>query len=194
MEDETSHGLEFVNVAVYRLPDSVLVTGTITNEKGYYSIQVNRGGNYYLSADFIGYQKQIISDISFVPGSEVFNVKPVSLKLATIGIGEVEVLGERPFVSYQIDRKIVDVSRNPLAQGGTAVDALENVPSVNIDIEGNVLLRGSGDYTVLIDGRQSPFQEPMHSIKFLQVLSVRLKLLPIHRLVTTPMVQLVSSI
>ncbi|QQS50421.1 MAG: TonB-dependent receptor [Bacteroidota bacterium] len=178
VEDETSHGLEFVNVAVYRLPDSVLVTGTITNEKGYYSIQVNRGGNYYLSADFIGYQKQIISDISFVPGSEVFNVKPVSLKLATIGIGEVEVLGERPFVSYQIDRKIVDVSRNPLAQGGTAVDALENVPSVNIDIEGNVLLRGSGDYTVLIDGRQSPLsgtdalnQIPASSISQIEIIT-----------------------
>jgi outer membrane receptor protein involved in Fe transport len=58
-------------------------------------------------------------------------------------------------LSYQIDKKVVDVSRNPMVQGGSAVEALENVPSVNVDIEGNVSLRGSTNFTVLIDGRQS---------------------------------------
>ncbi len=178
IDESSNHGVEFVNVAVYQLPDSSLVTGTITNEKGYFSIKVKRPLKMFLTIDFIGYQKQIVSDISFQSGQDVINVGNISLKVATFGIGEVEVLGERPFVSYQIDRKVVDVSRNPLAQGGTAVDALENVPSVNIDIEGNVLLRGSGDYTVLIDGRQSPLsgtdalnQIPASSISQIEIIT-----------------------
>lgn len=156
IEENTEASLEYVNVVVYSTRDSSLVTGTITDNKGHFSIKLTRPGKFYVTADFIGYEKIVVSDVTLRPGEEVFNTGVIALKVASMGINEVEVVAEKPFVSYQLDRKVVEVSRNPSAQGGTAVDALENVPSVDIDIEGNVAVRGSSDFTVLIDGRQSP--------------------------------------
>ena len=61
-------------------------------------------------------------------------------------------------IEYQIDKKVVNVSQDIMAQGGSAVTALENTPSVQVDIDGNVSLRGSSSFTVLIDGRPSILQ------------------------------------
>lgn len=79
----------------------------------------------------------------------------IILAPTTIGIGEVVVEGARPTVTYQIDKKVIDVDQLSTTISGTAADVLANVPSVAVDIEGNVSLRGSGDFTVLIDGKPS---------------------------------------
>lgn len=156
VEDGTETLLEYVNVVVYSKRDSSLVTGTITDSKGHFKIKLNRPGKFYVTADFIGFDKVVIDDVALGKEKSTFNIGTIVLKPAAMGIDAVEVVAEKPFVSYKLDRKVVEVSRNPSAQGGTAVDALENVPSIDIDIEGNVSVRGSGDFTVLIDGRQSP--------------------------------------
>lgn len=156
VEFESEQPLEYVSVALFSMRDSSLVTGTITRSDGSFEISTRRPGMYFISADFIGYQRQYIDKIELNPASPVVNVGKIIKKHSKLGIEEIEVVGERPFVSYQIDKKVIDVSRNPLAQGGTAVEALENVPSIDTDIEGNVALRGSSEFTVLIDGRQSP--------------------------------------
>jgi hypothetical protein len=72
-----------------------------------------------------------------------------------IDVGEITVTGEKSAIEYKIDKKIINVAQLPTAVSGTAVDVLENVPSVEVDIEGNVSLRGSSNFTVLIDGRPS---------------------------------------
>ncbi len=156
IESGSDNDLQYVNVAVFSAKDSSLVTGSITDEKGAFEILLKRPGNYYLTVDFVGYEKIITSSVILKPGIEVYDAGTLVLKQSSIGINEVEVVAEKPFLSYKIDRKVVDVSKNPMAQGGTAVEALENVPSIDIDIEGNVSLRGSTSFTVLIDGRQSP--------------------------------------
>jgi outer membrane receptor protein involved in Fe transport len=155
IDGETDEFMEYVNVVVYSKRDSLLITGTITDNKGKFNIRLNRGGKYYITADFIGYEKIAVSDVFVSPDNEIYNVGVMKISPAALDIHEVEVVAERPFVSYKLDRKVVEVSRNPMAQGGTAVDALENVPSVEVDLEGNVSVRGSSDFTVLIDGRQS---------------------------------------
>ncbi|MBN2485634.1 MAG: TonB-dependent receptor [Bacteroidales bacterium] len=156
IESETDKPLEYVNVVVYSARDSAMVTGTISKADGSFSISVNRPGRFYLTADFIGYEKTILPEILLRPGTGSFDAGIVKIKQAVVGIDAVEVVANRPYVSYHIDKKVVEVALNPSAQGGTAVDALENVPSVQTDIEGNVSIRGSSNFTVLIDGRQSP--------------------------------------
>ncbi len=156
LEQETQQPLEYVNVVIYNMPDSSLVAGTISKADGSFEITSKNPGMYYLTADFIGYKKQFVNKIMLKPGSESYNIGELLLHQTNVGIDEIEVVGERPFVSYQIDKKVVEVSKNPLAQGGTAVEALENVPSIETDMEGNVSVRGSSEFTVLIDGRQSP--------------------------------------
>ncbi|MFC2132133.1 TonB-dependent receptor domain-containing protein, partial [Bacteroidota bacterium] len=62
---------------------------------------------------------------------------------------------EKPLVEYKMDKKIVNVSRDIISQGGSATDALQNVPSINVDLDGNVTMRGSSNFTVFINGRPS---------------------------------------
>ncbi|MFH2141165.1 MAG: outer membrane beta-barrel family protein, partial [Bacteroidota bacterium] len=71
---------------------------------------------------------------------------------------DVEVSADRNYIDYKIDKKVVNVSQNINAAGGSATDVLENVPSVNVDVDGNVTLRGSSSFTVLVDGKPSLIQ------------------------------------
>jgi outer membrane receptor protein involved in Fe transport len=77
----------------------------------------------------------------------------IALRRAIIALEEVEVSAEKPDMVFKIDKKVINVDKQITARGGTAVDVLENVPSVTVDIEGNVSLRGSSSFTVLIDNR-----------------------------------------
>ncbi len=156
IESGSKNNLQYVNVAIFSIKDSTLVTGSITDENGEFEIVLKRPGKFYLTVDFVGYEKIMNSEIVLSPDNEEYDAGIIVLKQSSIGINEVEVVAEKPFLSYKIDRKVVDVSKNPMAQGGTAVEALDNVPSIDVDIEGNVSLRGSTSFTVLIDGRQSP--------------------------------------
>ena len=70
-------------------------------------------------------------------------------------LDEVNVTTEKPMVEYSLDKKVVNVEQNITTSGGTAVDVLQQIPSVTIDFDGNVSLRGNSNVTVLIDGRQS---------------------------------------
>jgi outer membrane receptor protein involved in Fe transport len=156
VEKETNNLLEYVNVVIFNTRDSSMVSGSITGKDGSFSLDVNHPGKLYLVADFIGYHKTIISDILLKPGNFVYDAGTITIRPEVVGIEQVDVVADRPYVSYQIDKKVVEVALNPSAQGGTAVDALQNVPSVQTDIEGNVSIRGNSNFTVLIDGRQSP--------------------------------------
>ena len=79
----------------------------------------------------------------------------IGLSASREQIGTVDVVAERNRVEYKIDKKVINVSNDINAAGGSAVTVLENTPSVEVDIDGNVSLRGSSSFTVLIDGRPS---------------------------------------
>ncbi len=153
--DSTSQQLmEYVNVVLYTAEDSSQVTGTITNARGHFQLNGLNPGSYLLAANFIGYNKTFINDLQITPRNREIRVDSLSLSQASIQSNEsVVVEGDRPPVSYEIDRKVVDVASMETAAAGNAADVLENVPLVTVDIEGNVSLRGSGSFTVLIDGR-----------------------------------------
>jgi hypothetical protein len=155
VENETNNSLEYVNVVIYSVRDSSMVSGSISQKDGSFSLDVNHPGKFYMVADFIGYKKNIIPDIVLKPGNFVYDAGTIAIKPEITGLEQVDVVADRPYVSYQLDKKVVEVALNPSAQGGTAVDALQNVPSVQTDIEGNVSIRGNSNFTVLIDGRQS---------------------------------------
>jgi len=147
--------LEYANVVLFSLRDSVMVTGTVTDSAGRFEMRKIPFGSYYIVTHFIGYQKKNIKDINLTPESRILDLGQINLDLSSVNIGEVMVATDKLHVEYKIDKKVVNVSQDILASGGTAVNVLENVPSVTVDIEGNVSLRGSSSFTVLIDGRPS---------------------------------------
>lgn len=147
--------VEYANIVLYRLRDSSQVTGTVTRADGRFTLADVPPGRYYAVVSFIGYRDQRVDGIQLAPGARV-DIGTKTLRQVAVAVEGVEARAERPELTYRIDKKVVEVAGRPSAEAGTAVDVLENVPSVKVDIEGNVSLRGSENFKVLIDGRPSP--------------------------------------
>lgn len=156
--DENDEPLEYANIILYSLKDSSLVTGGITNVGGEFLIDEVPFGRYYLEANFIGYDKQIIENLKVIPGNTIVEVGIISLGQSSTQLQEIEITGERNPIEYQIDKKVVNVGSDLTAAGGSVARALENIPSVRVDLEGNVSLRGSSNFRVFVDGRPSVLQ------------------------------------
>jgi len=152
-DESTNAPIEYANIILFSSKDSTQVTGAISNPQGKFVIQGVRPGNYYANVQFIGYDKVTVDNISVEPPAFNVNLGKIIIKPSAINLGNVEVHGQRNPVTYQIDKKVVDVSQMQTTISGSATDVLENVPSVTVDIDGNVSLRGSSNFTVLIDGR-----------------------------------------
>ncbi len=154
--DETSQTpMEYANIAVYSHDDSSLVSGGITNEKGEFEIRGITLGEYYIEANFIGFDKEKVENIVLDKNNPSFETGEIKLSPSAVELGSVDVVAEKSAIEFKLDKKVVNVSQVISAAGGTAVDVLENTPSVQVDIEGNVSVRGSSNFTVLIDGRPS---------------------------------------
>jgi len=170
--------VEYANVVLDDAETGKQITGTVTQADGTFKLTRFRPGLYNVEVDFIGYHKQTIEDIRITPDNPVADVGTIPLKQAVLMMEGVEAAAEKAAVEYKIDKKVVNVSKQYTAASGTAVDVLENVPSVKVDIEGNVSLRGSGSFQVLIDGRPSVLdgtdalrQLPASSIEKIEIIT-----------------------
>ncbi len=152
---DTEQPMEYANIAIYNKVDSTLISGGITDPKGEFEIEGVSYGEYYLEANFIGFTKSQIVDITLNRKNPLYDAGRIKLNVASLRIGNIDVVADKSAIEYKLDKKVVNVSQVINAAGGTAVDVLENTPSVQVDIEGNVSLRGSSNFTVLIDGRPS---------------------------------------
>lgn len=155
VDDETGQPMEFVSVQLYRSRDSSLVNGALSNSQGFFEITKVPFGRYYLQIKLIGYKSKAFDSIFVLPRNPDVNVGTILFENEVIQTKEVEVTAQKDIVSYQIDRRIYDVGRDLTVSSGSAVDVLANVPSVSVDIDGNVSLRGTGNVTILIDGKPS---------------------------------------
>lgn len=152
-DSKTGAHVEYATVAVLNAKDSSLVTGTVTESNGSFSVKAAYG-RYLVRVSFMGYETY------FYPQTVVLSEKHQSSSLGKIQIApsammmdEVTVTAERTLVEYQLDKRVVNVDKNLVSSGGTATDVLEQVPSVSVDNDGNVSLRGSSNVKVLINGR-----------------------------------------
>ncbi len=146
--------IEYTNIVLYKSVDSSQVTGTITNGKGEFNLNGIKTGKYYLTVQFVGFEKKVYN-INVKTNNSKINLGNIYIVPTSVVLNNVVVEGKRNPISYQIDKKVIDPSQLPTSISGNAVDVLENVPSITTDIEGNVSLRGSSSFTVLIDGRPS---------------------------------------
>lgn len=151
-DTKTKQTIEYATIAVYKA-DNSLLTGGVTNEKGRFEISGLPEGVFSIIINFIGYNQKKIEKIVVNKQNTVAEVGTIFLNMQTQTIDEVVVQSSKHQVEYQIDKKIVSVSKELNTASATAVEVLENIPSVSVDIEGNVSLRGSSGFTVLIDGK-----------------------------------------
>jgi outer membrane receptor protein involved in Fe transport len=178
VESASSVPMEYTSIAVYRMNDSSLVTGTVTNSEGKFRLEDVPYGDYYIEIKFVGYEKAVYSPVALTRGNRNLDIGQMKLSLSSEALDEVEIVADQRRVEYKIDKKVVNVSEDLSAAGGTAVDVLENTPSVTVDIEGNVSLRGSGSFTVLINGKPTVLdaadalrQIPASSIQNIEIIT-----------------------
>lgn len=149
----TKNPIEYANLVLLLVSDSSQVDGTITNKEGQFVLERVKPNNYLLKISFIGYENLFIKDFEITPESNSLDLGIIELHPTSYQIEGATVIANKSPVEYHIDKKVINVDEQSTSISGTAVDVLENVPSVNVDIEGNVSLRGSGSFTLLIDGR-----------------------------------------
>ncbi len=152
-DDYNSQPLEYANSMLYCMRDSSFVTGAASDQHGYIRLPDIQPGRYYLQVSFMGYQDSIIMGIAVNRSNNRIDLGDLALRRNVLASQAIDVIADRPLVEYRIDKKVVNVREEYTSMSGTAVDILENVPSINVDIEGNVELRGSSSFMVLIDNR-----------------------------------------
>lgn len=145
--------LPYVNVVLISEKDSSFVSGTITNEEGRFSVSNIESGNYLLEISFIGYKTTQLS--LFVGNlSKYLDIKTIELEEKSIELQEVLVVGKTAKISEEMDKKTFSLQENISQNGGSVLQAMQNLPSVTVQ-DGKVLLRGNDKVTVLIDGKQT---------------------------------------
>ena len=147
--------IEYANIVLHNQRDSAQVNGAATDKSGRFTLTGVRPGRYFMELSFIGYRTKTIGDITVGPGA-TRDLGRTTLRQTAMAVEGVEATAERPALTFRIDKKVVDVAHQQTAANGTAVDVLENVPSVKVDPDGNVTMRGSSNFKVLVDGRPSP--------------------------------------
>jgi len=155
LDSETGDGLPSASIYLYSLRDSSVVSGALTNQDGSFEIDKLAYGKYHITVKYIGYKELDVDDITVKPDNYQINLGNISISADDISTEEIEVTAERLKIEYKVDKKIITPNNDITSAGGTAVEVLENVPSVTVDIEGNVSLRGSTNFTVFINGRPS---------------------------------------
>lgn len=174
----SSQSMEYVTVALFNSKDSSLQTGAITDGVGEFYINEIPAGNYYARFSFIGYENKIIKDIVISTSKRTIDFNKVLLVSDQEILEGVTVTVEKPLVTYEIDKKIVNVEGMSTVASATAIEVLENIPSVTVDMDGNVSLRGSSGFTLLIDNKPSPMEAsealqmiPASNIKDIEIIT-----------------------
>lgn len=147
--------LPFINVGLIRVADSALVSGAASNEVGYFKIQHIPDGRYIFMVSSIGY-KTIRTTMDITSDIDLGVIKMVQGNTA---LGEVVIVEKQPLFSSEGEKTMYNVSEDPSVQTGTVSDALQNAPGVEVDVDGNISLRGVSSVEVWINGQPSNLNE-----------------------------------
>ena len=181
INEVTKKAVPFCNVILFNENDSIL-QGTISDEKGIFSLRKIKFGTYYLSVQSITHEVYQTETFSISPKLTSKEFKPIALKMLAVQTDEVIISVDRTAVKVEPTKKTFDIKATGADIGGTAVDVLNNLPSVNIDNGGNVSLRGNGNIRVLIDGKPAGLtteditsvinQLPANAIETIEIITV----------------------
>ena len=147
---ESSEPLPYATVSVYNR-NGDLADGGIADENGVFKLNLPPN-DYLLNFEYIGFESVTI-DIKPYPNN--INIGTVKLISSFDSLEGVDVVGQSAEVEIRLDKRVYNVSKNNLIRGGTVSDVLENVPSVSVDIDGNIELRGNNNVRILVDGKPS---------------------------------------
>ena len=155
---ETGSGkaIDFAEIYLFTGGNGRPARQTLPDEQGGFRLDSVDPGAYTLMIRLIGYDV-LTREVALEHSAGTVDLGVLYLTPLENGIAEVEVVAARKQLVYKLDKKVVDASSNIMGGGGSAVDILENTPSVRVDAEGNLSFRGSSGFTVYVDGKPSVF-------------------------------------
>jgi outer membrane receptor protein involved in Fe transport len=152
IEAESKQTIEYATISILDVATKKPVTGTITNEKGVFSIDV-KATNFYIEVSFLGFTTKTFKTFNVV--NNTIDLKTISLSEDLESLGEILVRAEKSQTEFKLDKRVFNVGSDLSATGAGALEVLNNVPSVNVSIEGEVSLRGNSGVQILINGKPS---------------------------------------
>jgi len=152
---DTKQPIEFATVTVLKRHTTLPVGGTTTNASGNFVVDQLPPGSYNLHIVFIGYESITIDSITISLQTPERNTGIIRLTLNSKTLQGVTISAEAGIFQNGIDKKVYNVEKSIVSEGGSATDVLKNIPSISVDVDGNISLRGSGNITVLVDGKPS---------------------------------------
>lgn len=153
-DSESEEPLPFATVSLLNAQDNSLITGAVTESDGSFTIPAEEG-SYTVRVQFVTYQMTEIAGVTLNASTPTYKLGPVNLAPSNKELEEVVVQAERTQMQLSLDKKVYNVGKDLSNMGGSASDMLDNLPSVAVDVDGNVQLRGSSNVKILIDGRPS---------------------------------------
>ncbi len=177
-DQKSKQPIEFATIALFSSIDSTLVTGTITDPNGNFHATKIAEGRYYMKVNFLGYKELLYNGLVIDRSNLRLDIGKIFMETSSQLLEEVEITNDRNSVEFHIDKKVVYVGDQMTAASLSAVEVLENVPSIRVDVEGNVSLRGSTGFTVLIDGKPTVLdpsevlrQTPVATIEKIEIIT-----------------------
>ncbi len=171
VDSDTGQGLEFATISIFSSVDSSLIGGELTDGAGYFSIEIQSQPSYAI-IEFIGFITHVIDPLPLTANTEKRNLISlgiIKMSVNSLALEEVEVRAERSENQFSLDKRIFNVGKDLANRGGSAVDILDNVPSVTVDVEGAVSLRGSSGVRILINGKRSGLGDNLKNIPSNQI-------------------------
>ncbi len=152
-DSSTRASLAYASVALLKVRDSSVAGGSLTDEKGNFKIEDVMPGRYFIRITSIGYRKLDSKPFMLTPQEALKDFGNVWMPPSQKIMKEAEVVGEKAEYTNSLDKKVYNVDKTLINAGGSVSEVLSNIPSVNVDIDGKVSLRGSEQVTILIDGK-----------------------------------------
>ena len=147
----TKQPLEYASVAIYSVTDSSLINGTISENSGKFKIEKLADGSYFLRIQFLGYETYQSDIFSIISGES--NLGDIKVKPSVQLMEEIHIAGNRVNVSNKLEKQSYNAKQFESAKGGTAMDVIKNMPSVAVNGQGEITVRGSSGFLVLINGK-----------------------------------------
>ncbi len=151
VDQKTLQPLEYATISLVKKDNPSQIQGVITDNSGFFNIQLNPG-TYNFKAEFIGFEPFSIENLDI---KETKDFGEIRLKISQNLLNEIELIAEKTEVEIRLDKRIYNVGKDLTVRGGNVADVLGNVPSVSVDLEGNVSLRGNENVRILINGKPS---------------------------------------
>ena len=150
IDSKNQSPLSFASVKVFQ--NQKMITGNISNENGEFELKLAEG-KYQLEVEFVGYKKY--SSTELILTNEGLNLGDIAVNSSDQSLDELVVQGEKSSMELSLDKRVFNVGKDLANAGGSASDILINIPSVTVDPDGAIKLRGSSNVRILIDGKPS---------------------------------------